>query len=121
MRRSAIARACSLGFLLSSAVAAVDGAPDSTFNGNGRVVADVGADARPRAVAATPDGKVVLVGDANIPAGGDSANYAIVVVRWNADGSRDTTFGPQHTGVVTIDFDLGPVGWRQDFASSESW
>jgi uncharacterized delta-60 repeat protein len=99
-------------------LSAVDGAPDPAFNGNGRAVVDVGPDARPKAVAVQADGKVVVVGSVKVPAASDPGNTAFVVVRWNADGTRDTTFGPSHSGVVTVEFDLGPVGWRQDGASS---
>jgi hypothetical protein len=37
-------------------------------------------------------------------------NTAFLVVRRNADGTPDTTFGPTANGVVTIEFDLGPPG-----------
>ncbi|HXT23149.1 MAG TPA: hypothetical protein VN923_20540 [Thermoanaerobaculia bacterium] len=100
------------------AAVAVDGVLDSTFNGNGRVIADIGLDARPRAVAAMPDGKVVLVADAKVPLPGAANNYAIVVIRWNADGTRDATFGPLQNGVAIIEFDLGAPSWLIDVASS---
>jgi uncharacterized delta-60 repeat protein len=103
---------------LGAPLLAIDGAPDTTFNGNGRTILDVGSNARLKAVVAQPDGKVVVVGDAKFPTPDDPGNTAFVVARWNADGTRDTTFGPAHTGVVVLEIDLGPVGWRHDGATS---
>ena len=103
---------------LGTPLAAVDGAPDPSFNGNGRTAVDIGQNARVRAVAAFPDGKVVAVGDVTVPQPGDASNTSMFVVRWNVDGTPDTTFGPAQTGVVTIDFDLGPPGLRFDDATS---
>ena len=100
------------------ATAALDGAPDPGFNGNGRAVVDVGENSYLRAVAVAPDGKVIAVGDANFPVGQDWSNTAWVVARWNADGTRDTTFGPAHNGIVKIELDLGPVGVRYDTATA---
>ena len=98
--------------------AAADGAPDPSFNGNGRATVDVGADAKLRAVAVQADGKVVAVGEARRPTAEDPSNFAVVVVRWNADGTADGSFGPHGNGIVTVEFDLGPPGWRDDGANS---
>ena len=115
-------RSAALAVLLTlpggASFAAADGTPDPGFNGNGRAVMDIGESAGLRAVAAAPDGKMVVVGSANFPAGEDWSNTAWVVARWNADGTRDTTFGPAHTGIVRIELDLGPVGVRYDSGTS---
>jgi uncharacterized delta-60 repeat protein len=53
-----------------------------------------------RAVALEPDGKIIVAGQANLN-GGD-----FLVVRFNYDGTLDSTFGPG-TGYVTTDFGSG--------------
>src|SRR6185503_18407970 len=70
------------------------------------------------AVAAQPDGKVLIAGEAEIPNPGDSSNTAFAIARRNADGTRDTTFGPLGNGTVIVEFDLGPPGFRHDKATS---
>lgn len=115
---SATAVAALLAALAAAPAAAVDGAPDPKFNGNGRATIDVGEDARLRAVAVQPDGKVVAVGHAKVPTPQDPFNHAFVIVRWNADGTPDTTFGILDTGIVTVDFDLGAPEWGTDGATS---
>jgi uncharacterized delta-60 repeat protein len=63
------------------------------------------------AMAVQSDGKIVLVGSAEINTNGNS-DFA--VTRLNADGTLDTTFGTN--GKVTIAFDLG--GNNTDVATS---
>ncbi len=61
---------------------------DPTFGTNGGVVDSVGsAAATAQALVLQPDGKLVAAGDAS-----NGTNQDFVVVRYNADGSRDTTF-----------------------------
>ena len=68
-----------------------DGSFDTTFGGTGTVLADgVPAAVTVVDLAGTADGKVVLAGTSYPP--GRTATSA-VVVRFNADGSRDATFG----------------------------
>lgn len=69
-----------------------DGNPDPSFGGDGTVVTDVGGlDDIPAALAVQADGKVVLAGYAELS---DSPlSRTAVVVRYNADGTPDTTFG----------------------------
>ncbi|MFQ5399840.1 MAG: tandem-95 repeat protein, partial [Anaerolineae bacterium] len=82
-----------------------DGTLDTTFDADGIVtttingLADVAYD-----VAIQSDGKIIAVGSAglsNVPTG----DFALV--RYNNDGSLDTTFGPAATGIVTTSFSTG--------------
>ncbi len=76
-----------------------DGIPDPSFNGDGRIYLDLnltpaGATA---ASAVQEDGKVITVGMAGV---------GIAVVRFNADGSLDSGFGPNR-GWVTVPITIG--------------
>ena len=87
-----------------------DGTFDTTFGNGGRVVTNL-PDNRPdfgRAVGLQPDGRVVVAGYSNRPTSGDD----FVVVRYNADGSLDTTFDGD--GIVTTDI----LTNREDRASA---
>ena len=48
------------------------------------------------ALAVQPDGKLVVAGSTE----STSTSAAIAVVRYSADGSLDTSFGPTHSGIV---------------------
>jgi len=80
-----------------------DGSPDTSFNGTGNVITS--------AVAATglaiqPDGKMVVVGsssDSNVSSG-------FAVVRYNPNGSLDTSFGGTGKISVPIDGSAASVG-----------
>ena len=82
-----------------------DGSLDATFGTGGRQVVafDLGGQNSDRgnAVALQADGKIVVVGTVQSSAG--DADFG--VVRLNADGSPDATFGPG--GKRTVAFDLG--------------
>ena len=76
-----------------------DGTPDATFGGgDGQVTTDIagGLDAAFGA-ALLSDGRIIVVGSARV-----SGNDDFAVVRYEADGDVDTTFGTQ--GKVTTDF-----------------
>ena len=81
---------------------AMPGDLDPTFGTGGKVTTDfpgpVGGDAR--AVALQPDGKLVAAGIAP----GDGGNGDFALLRHNADGSVDPTFGTD--GRVTTDFGI---------------
>ncbi|HET6574463.1 MAG TPA: delta-60 repeat domain-containing protein [Fimbriiglobus sp.] len=82
-----------------------DGTLDTTFAGKGvtTVVVSTGgfnADAA-RAMAIQPDGRIVLAGYSD----GNAFQYDFAVVRLNANGTPDTSFGGK--GRATIGFDLG--------------
>jgi len=87
-----------------------DGRLDTTFNGNGIVTAYSTTSSAPGffsfaeadGLVIQPDGKIVTAGR-----GGYSTNrlsndqlVTVVEMRFNPDGSRDTSYGPSGTGVV---------------------
>ena len=72
---------------------------DPTFDEDGIVITPVGNDDDyGHAVAVQDDGKLVVVGHLNIPTNAND----FFVMRYNTDGSLDTSFGLD--GIVTIDF-----------------
>jgi uncharacterized delta-60 repeat protein len=77
-----------------------DGSLDTSFNGTGTVITSVGnSGSGPRDLAIQTDGKIVVVGDSLAAAGNwKTADFAIV--RYNPDGSLDTSFGG--TGKILI-------------------
>lgn len=76
-----------------------DGTLDTTFNGSGKLVTSVGGTERGQVVRIQPDGKIVVAG---YTYSGSTPNYDFVIVRYNADGTTDTTFGVN--GVRVVDF-----------------
>ncbi len=75
-----------------------DGSLDATFGAGGLVTSDVGHNDSLTSLAIQPDGKLVAVGFA----GSGSTFDDFAVLRYNADGSLDSTFGSG--GVVITDF-----------------
>jgi uncharacterized delta-60 repeat protein len=71
----------------------VNGSLDTSFNGSGKVVTDIGKATFDTAmsVALQPDGKILISGATDNVDGFGPADFAIV--RYNSDGSLDTTFG----------------------------
>jgi uncharacterized delta-60 repeat protein len=69
---------------------------DAGFNGTGVVTTSVGSASHGAAAVLQPDGKIVVAGSSGRD---EQADFA--VVRYNADGTLDTTFNT--TGVVTTD------------------
>ncbi len=67
-----------------------DGSLDSTFGEGGKVV-NVGGDVYAAAIQA--DGKIVAVGSTNYTDSGFITGRGFIVVRYNTDGSLDSTFG----------------------------
>ena len=66
-----------------------DGSLDTTFDGDGKVVTDLGTDYEQcNSVVVQADGKIVAAGFVN-----DGFVENFVAVRYNSDGSLDTTFG----------------------------
>ena len=79
-------------------------APSFNGIGTGKILTPVSAGTSidlGRSVTVQADGKIVVAGY-GVGSGNDFA-----VVRYNADGSLDTTFGPDNTGKI-----LTPVGDR---------
>jgi len=67
-----------------------DGSLDPTFGGDGEVETDLGAEARAEDVVIQADGKIVVAGS-RLVIDGLAGDFA--VVRYNADGSPDSSFG----------------------------
>jgi uncharacterized delta-60 repeat protein len=66
-----------------------NGQPDPGFGSGGKVTLNFpGAHSEVRAVALQPDGKIVVAGDVEAAGNGD-----FLIVRYNADGSPDMSFG----------------------------
>ena len=78
-----------------------DGSLDKSFNGTGKVITSIGPNVA-YSVAIEGDGKIVLAGY------GTGSDYDFAVVRYNSDGSPDTSFNG--TGKV-----ITPVGSSADF------
>jgi uncharacterized delta-60 repeat protein len=85
-------------FLFFSINSNAAGALDPTFGTNGRVATTVGSGARASAVAVQPDGKIVVVGD--VVRGASQRDIA--VVRYNANGTPDLSFGENGRVIVAI-------------------
>jgi len=69
-----------------------DGSLDATFGIDGKVTSDFGGDESAADVVVQPDGKIVVAG---------SVNDESRLIRYNADGSLDTTFGIDGT-IATV-------------------
>jgi uncharacterized delta-60 repeat protein len=82
----------------------LDGTLDRSFGGTGQVAGNVGND-----VAVQPDGKIVGAGFALSAKTGDD----FAVVRYNVDGSLDTTFGGRGgTAITDINQKSNDIGRR---------
>lgn len=78
-----------------------DGSLDMTFNGTGTVVAPIpGNYGFLSGLAVQSDGKIVAGGTARLSGG----SFDLVVVRYNADGSLDTTYGSNGKSVIDLGF-----------------
>uniref|UniRef100_Q3ARU1 SbsA Ig-like domain-containing protein n=1 Tax=Chlorobium chlorochromatii (strain CaD3) TaxID=340177 RepID=Q3ARU1_CHLCH len=80
----------------------VDGSLDATFGAGGKVITNVGGEEYAHSVIVQSDNKIVVIGDTGISSSGAS-DFALV--RYNNDGSLDTTFGV--SGKVTTNLDFG--------------
>jgi uncharacterized delta-60 repeat protein len=89
-----------------------DGSLDTTFGTGGIVFTDLngGSSDWARAMALQPDGKIVLAGETASPVLPSDQDFALV--RYNSDGSLDTTFGTG--GIVFTDF--GAQFWEGAFS-----
>ena len=80
----------------------VDGSLDTSFGSGGRVTTDfAGRSDTGSAIAVQPDGKILVAGGADLVA----TQFDFALVRYNANGSLDSTFG--NGGKVTTDFNGG--------------
>ncbi len=80
-----------------------DGSPDATFGSGGKVITNVAANKHDvaMALALQPDGKIVAAGF-NGASQSPQLPSDFVIVRYNSNGSIDTTFGAG--GIVITDF-----------------
>jgi uncharacterized delta-60 repeat protein len=93
-----------------------DGSVDTTFgtNGKGTVIAAVSNFfSYKSSLALQTDGKIVVVGTANVNY--DNPNENLAVTRFNTNGTLDTTFGG--TGIVITDFGTHEFGSDVAFQS----
>ncbi|MFE5482472.1 calcium-binding protein [Streptomyces sp. NPDC056527] len=99
--RIATVSAAALALLVSlpGAATAAPGDLDPTFSGDGKVITDTAAIEDSRDVVIQPDGKIVTLG---IGFDFDGPND-FILVRYNPDGTLDTTFGGGD-GIVHTDF-----------------
>jgi uncharacterized delta-60 repeat protein len=80
-----------------------DGSLDASFGTGGRVTTDfAGLTDVGFAITVQPDGKILVAGAANM---GSATQFDFALVRYNANGSLDSTFG--NGGKVTTDFSGG--------------
>ena len=86
-----------------------DGSLDTSFGGgDGKVITPIGGGDEPgNSVTLQPDGKIVVAGYSF-----NGTNNDFALVRYNADGTLDTTFGGGDGNVVT------PIGTNQDVGYS---
>jgi uncharacterized delta-60 repeat protein len=71
---------------------------DGSFNATGSVAIDLGlGSAEPVQVSVLPTGKILVLGLYPSLAGG-----GLVISRWNADGSKDTSYGPSASGYCAL-------------------
>ena len=75
-----------------------DGSPDTTLNGNGQVTATIGTRFDITSINVQTNGKIVVAGSATLSGG--SQDFGIL--RYNADGSLDTTFGTGGRAVTDV-------------------
>lgn len=71
-----------------------NGVLDPSFNGNGKVTSNFGYGSEAFGVTVQNDGKILL---------GGWVNLHFALARYNTDGTLDTSFGTNHTGLVTQD------------------
>jgi uncharacterized delta-60 repeat protein len=86
-----------------------DGSLDMSFNGDGIVTTPIAGSSDAHSIALQPDGKIVVAGETDV---GGYKDFA--VVRYDAAGSLDNTFGPVsfgQGGIVTT-----RVGGLSDYA-----
>lgn len=79
-----------------------NGTPDNSFAGSGHTITPTisGFNCEGDAIALQADGKILVAGSANDTSTTSPQNGYFVVVRYNADGSLDTSFG--QSGIVAV-------------------
>ena len=82
-----------------------DGSLDSTFSGDGQVTTDLGVYDKLTAAAIQSDGKIVAVGRTGLTFGFSE----IAVIRYNADGTLDSTFSGDGTQKAIVETSAAPT------------
>lgn len=75
-----------------------DGSPDTSFDGDGNALIDLYDMSFKSGVAVQSDGKILVVGNEWVA----PSDWASAVVRYNADGSLDTTFDDDGKAVINV-------------------
>ena len=88
--------------LLQSSAMAIDGELDNSFDGDGKVMTDIGSMAQARAVIVQKDGKIVTAGFLETDPSNSENN--ISVLRYDSNGSLDKTFG--NAGKVSVNIGI---------------
>ncbi len=85
---------------------------DTTFGNNGIVSTDLGITGTQaaRTLLQQPDGKIIAIGNAGYQFNSTVTSSGISLVRYNTDGSVDTTFGKQGMTQTDISANLGFEG-----------
>jgi uncharacterized delta-60 repeat protein len=73
-----------------------DGTLDTSFGGTGKVITSIGCSASASSIALQGDGKIVIAG-----AQADYDQSSFAVLRYNPDGTLDTSFGAGTGAVIT--------------------
>ncbi|HVW28711.1 MAG TPA: hypothetical protein VHC69_25270, partial [Polyangiaceae bacterium] len=99
-----------------------EGALDESFGDRGIVIRNVIAGGTNgelyRGVAVQSTGKIIVSGQAEHAGAADARDRDLVVLRFNADGTKDTDFGTD--GIVTLDLSTGVVSGSA-FAADSAW
>jgi len=90
--------------LLASAIARLnpDGSLDDSFGNGGVVTTSVAANSAYSALAIQPDGKLLAAGSGAFPHDGFDNSKAILVARYNSDGSLDMSFDTNGIAMTSI-------------------
>jgi uncharacterized delta-60 repeat protein len=91
-----------------------DGRLDTTFGTGGKVVTDLTRHDAAYAVQLTADGKILVTGSSDCIPPAPCALSLFVLLRYNADGTLDTSFG--NGGQVTTNFQIYSSAYGVDIA-----
>jgi uncharacterized delta-60 repeat protein len=80
-----------------------NGTPDTSFSGDGKVTTNLSpTSSDASSLALQSDGKIVVAGGTSI-----TGPYDFSLVRYNADGTPDTSFGTDGNGIVITELSVG--------------
>ena len=85
-----------------------DGSLDTTFSGDGKIMVDYGGNEQGYAVTVDPDGKILVSGN---------SDSNVVLLRYNTDGTPDTTFSGD--GLVTTNIGGTTLLYGQTFTGTD--